>query len=488
MTSSEKLNLFDEGSYLDLKGRRISSKTCRRMNYHVIDGVGQVANIYDKGGRLVAQKLRTKDKDFQVRGKLREGGLFGQYRPFTGGGKRVVVTEGEMDALSYAEVSGGTWPVVSVTSGASGAKRDIARNIEWLSTFDEVVLWFDDDGPGHAAVEECAPLLPPGKVKIAWAPDGFKDISDMLQAGEPIAILQAVWNAAPYTPAGLVTLKDIREDVLKPVEWGYPWPWEVLTNLTYGRREGELYALGAGTGIGKTDVFMTIIEQTVTELKRPVGLFLLEMEPHEIGKRLAGKQAGKRFHVPDDGWTKDELINSLEALDPKGDKVHIFDHFGVTDWDLIKGHIRYLVQSCGVKDIFLDHLTALAAGAEDERKELEKIMSEMGGLVKELKFTLYFISHLATPEGKPHEEGGRVFIRHFKGARAIGFWCHYMFGLERNQQAGEDTRHTTTFRVLKDRYTGQATGCTFLLKYHADTGKLEHIETPSEDDFDDESY
>jgi twinkle protein len=52
---------------------------------------------------------------------------------------------------------------------------------------------------------------------------------------------------------------------------------------------------------------------------------------------------------------------------------------------------------------------------------------------------LTFVSHLATPEGKPHEEGGRVMIRHFKGSRAIGFWCHFMFGLERNQQDQDDT-------------------------------------------------
>lgn len=478
--SKGSLDLLPEGSYLDLRSRGISAATCRKMNYHIVKGRGQVANLYDAKGRLTGQKVRTKDKDFQVRGSLKESGMFGQYRPFTGGGKRIVIFEGEIDALSYVEATNGKWPAVSITGGAGSAKREISRNIEWLSTFEEVVLWFDDDEVGHKALEQCAPLFPPGKVKTCLADPGYKDCNDMLAAGKVEEILKVVWNAEKYTPAGLVTLKDIREQVMKPVEWGYPWPWEVLTNLTYGRREGEIYAFGAGTGIGKTDVFMTVIEQTVTDLGRPVGLFLLELEPNETGKRLAGKQAGKRFHVPDDGWTKEELAEALDALDPEGDKVHIFDHFGITDWDQIKGHIRYLVQAVGVKDIFLDHLTALAAG-EDERIILERIMAEMGGLVKELKFTLYFVSHLATPEGKPHEEGGRVFIRHFKGSRSIGFWSHFMFGLERNQQAGEKERHLTTFRVLKDRYTGQGTGCTFTLKYHSETGQLEHVEEEADD-------
>jgi twinkle protein len=86
---------------------------------------------------------------------------------------------------------------------------------------------------------------------------------------------------------------------------------------------------------------------------------------------------------------------------------------------------------------------------------------------------LIFISHLATPEGKPHEEGGRVTIRQFRGSRAIGFWSHFMFGLERNQQAEDETeRRTTILRCLKDRVTGKGTGKTLPLVYDQETGLL----------------
>jgi twinkle protein len=79
-------------------------------------------------------------------------------------------------------------------------------------------------------------------------------------------------------------------------------------------------------------------------------------------------------------------------------------------------------------------------------------MADMAQLAKALNVIIHFVSHLATPDGKPHEEGGRVMIRHFKGSRAIGFWSHFMFGLERDTQAEDDAVKTiTTFRVLKDR-------------------------------------
>jgi twinkle protein len=119
-------------------------------------------------------------------------------------------------------------------------------------------------------------------------------------------------------------------------------------------------------------------------------------------------------------------------------------------------------------------LTALAAADDREEKDaLEAIMSEMGSLVQELGIVLHLVSHLTTPEGKPHEEGGRVTIRHFKGSRSIGFWSFFMFGLERNQQAEDpQEKQTTVFRVLKDRLTGQATGETIAFGYEAKAGKL----------------
>jgi twinkle protein len=109
-------------------------------------------------------------------------------------------------------------------------------------------------------------------------------------------------------------------------------------------------------------------------------------------------------------------------------------------------------------------------------------MGKLGGLVKELNIMGdRRREHLTTPEGKPHEEGGRVTIRHFKGSRAIGFWSHFMFGLERNQQSEDEAeRSTTTFRILKDRNTGNSTGQVFYLGYDRDNGRLHETEKPEE--------
>jgi len=71
------------------------------------------------------------------------------------------------------------------------------------------------------------------------------------------------------------------------------------------------------------------------------------------------------------------------------------------------------------------------------------------------------------------EEGGRVTIKQFRGSRGICQWSSFMFALERDQQSDDPAeRCKTTFRILKDRYTGRSTGSTFGLTYDRTTGRL----------------
>lgn len=472
--------LIGGGEYRALTKRGISEETCRKWGYQVGkmgDTHVQLANYYHDGV-VIAQKVRTPDKDFKFLGETKRVGLYGQW--LWGPTKMVVITEGEIDALSVSQLQGNKWPVVSVPNGASSAKKSIQKNLEWLEQFEIVILMLDNDDPGRDAVKECALLFSPGKCRVATLP--LKDANEMLLAGRGAEVINAIWKAKPFRPDGVVSFSDIRDAALKPVVLGLPWPWEPLTEATYGRRYGEVYALGAGTGVGKTDVFTQLIEYTALQLNEPCGVLYLEQPVVETARRIAGKNAGKRFHVPDGSWTVEELTESFARLEDSGN-VFLYDHFGSSEWETIKARIRYMVVGMGAKHIFLDHLTALAAGADDERKTLELIMSEISGMAQELQFCFYFISHLATPEGKSHEEGGRVMIRHFKGSRAIGFWSHFMFGLERDQQSAKiEDRHTTTFRILKDRYTGQATGKTFRLQYAQDTGLLSVCEGEAEEE------
>lgn len=463
---------------VSLNKRGLNEATCKKWKYGIGEYNGKKVHVanYITDGRVVAQKIRFANKDMLTLGDFKSAGLYGM-NLWRDGGKKVAITEGEIDALSVSQLFGNKWPVVSVPNGAQGAAKAVKKNLEYLLKFDEVIFMFDNDEAGRLATEECVQLLPPGKAKVAQFE--LKDANAMLVAGRGSEVVDAFWSAKVFRPDGIIGVGDVREAVLTPIEEGTPWPWQGLTDATHGRRDGELYGIGAGTGIGKTDFFTQCIEFDAMQQGITCGVVYLEQHPVETVRRIAGKLAGKKFHLPGEDWTTEDLLDAIDKLEAS-ENIHLYNHFGSMDWPTIENKIRYMVTSLGCKHIYLDHLTALAAHAEDERKALEEIMADMASLAQELQFKFHYISHLATPDGTPHEEGGRVMLRHFKGSRAIGFWTHFAIGLSRDQQAEEmDIRTTTEVRVLKDRYTGAATGYTMGLKYDLDTGRLNEADLPN---------
>ena len=244
------------GKYKPLLSRGITEDTCKKYGYFIGKHKGQtvqVAPYRNADGLVIAQKVRTPDKTFYTTGEFNEAVLFGQHL-WQAGGKKLVITEGEIDCLSVSQAQGNKWPTVSIPNGAQGAVNAIKKNLEWVASFDEVVLMFDMDEPGQEAALKVAEILPPGKAKIATLPE--KDANELLKQGKSAEIVAAMWGARAYRPDGLVSIDDILDDVEKPIEMGLPWWIEELTKLTYGRRLGEVYGLGAGTGVGKTD-FLT---------------------------------------------------------------------------------------------------------------------------------------------------------------------------------------------------------------------------------------
>jgi twinkle protein len=166
---------------------------------------------------------------------------------------------------------------------------------------------------------------------------------------------------------------------------------------------------------------------------------------------------------------------------PYANQVHIFDHRKLpSDWNEIQSWVRWVAKVYGVQNVYLDNLTLLSAAADDERRFLDKLLKEAKELASQLGVTVHFLSHLTTPSsGKPHEEGGRVEAVQFTGSRAIMRYADLMYGLERDTQAEDPlVRSTSTFRIIKDRLTGQSTGQTFWLRYNPETSLQVECDAP----------
>jgi twinkle protein len=206
-----ELNLT--GEVMALRTRGITEETCAKFSYTIGKHNGkwvQIAPYYDDHGRLCAQHLRFENKDFIWLGDVKKALLFGQ-QLWPHGGKRVVVTEGEIDAMTISQLQGNKWPVVSIWSGAGGAVKAIKRSLEWLESFNEVIFCFDMDEPGQEAALECAAILSPGKAKIAKLP--CKDANECLLQGKSKELLSALWDAKVYRPDGIISGKELWDKV-----------------------------------------------------------------------------------------------------------------------------------------------------------------------------------------------------------------------------------------------------------------------------------
>jgi twinkle protein len=338
----------------------------------------------------------------------------------------------------------------------------------YFSGFDEVVLMMDQDSPGSSAAMSASQVLalPYGRVKLATFP--LKDASEMLQADRVDELLNAMWRAVPYRPTGFVDIGDIRDDILKGPVLGEPWPWKALTQSTFGRRRGEIYTLGAGTGIGKTSAWLQVGAEIIRTGSK-VGFILFENSHRDAGLRIASAAAGKPFYVPDSCWTQEQLQSALDSLTGK---CLLYDTANA-DWESCASMIRYWAGAEDCHHIVLDHLSAFSAQEEDDRKALDSVMAQLAKLTQELQLQVFLITHLKRPFGQSHEEGGRVRLDQFRGSNAIAMWSHFCFGMERNQQADDKSeQHHSLLRVLKDRNTGAGTGDVIRLTWDKATGRL----------------
>lgn len=490
-TTNDKSNLLTfgehDGRYIALKARGISEQICRQFNYWIgkVNGeVVQIADYFDNEGNIIGQKVRNKDKKFKVYGKVNSTCLFGKH--LWKSGKRIIVTEGEIDCLTIAQLQDGKYPVVSLANGAQSAKKTCASNYEYFDQFDEIILMFDMDEAGRKAVEECAGVLPAGKVRVAVLP--MKDPNECYLNGMSKDIMNQIWNAQIWSPDEVVTAKSLKDRVREAMSSekaigilfsGQP----ILNDKTLGIHQGQVVMVTSGSGSGKSTFIRQQALKWGKDDKHKVGLAMLEENVEETILDLIGLNNGVRLRQSDelkqaiqqdgryDKWF-DELFNT--------DVFYLYDSFAESNIEKLLANFTYMVDVAGCDIIVLDHLSivisAMQDESSDERKTIDKLMTKLKNFAKTKNIAIVVVCHLKNPDkGKTHEEGRPVTSADLRGSGALRQLSDTIIALERNQQG--DNPNIVKIRLLKCRFTGE-TGLAGLMEYDKHTGWLK----PYDDD------
>jgi twinkle protein len=479
MTAETETKGFLTGHYEHLTARKITEETCRKFEYQLgEDHYGkpvQIANYRDALGVRVCQKIRDKDKNFYITGHAKDMPLYGQ-SVWGQGGKYVTITEGEIDALSMSQAMNNKWAVVSLPNGTKSTTQALGNALDWLNTFDNIVLCFDMDEPGRQAIEDAVKVLPIGKVKIMSLPE--KDANAVLVKQGPAVLVDCFWKAKDYRPDGIVSGKEITREFLKSkVATGIELPWPILNQRMMRLRKRELTLLTAGTGIGKSTLAREMAYYLHQHHNQSIGNVFLEEGVDKTAQAYVAMHHNKNIKdvrsdptiLSDAAW--DKALN--EVLH---ERMFFYDHFGSLDADTLIMKLRYMATVEKVGFIILDHISIVVSGMEStqgERKDIDVFMTKLRSLIEETGVGVIAIVHLSQPLGKAHEEGARVTLRQLRGSGSLKQFADNVIALERNQQS-KNHQTVAQMRVLKCRETGE-TGPADLINYDRQTGRYEVV-------------
>ena len=460
-----------EGEFSRISSRNLTEETCRKFNVRIDPAKRTIRFPYtNASGQVVAYKEKTEKKDFSWTGKNADKRLFGQN--LFGGGKCVVITEGESDCLATWQARP-NWPVMSIANGAKGAYKNLSAQLPALLEFEEIVLFFDQDSAGIEAAEQCASLFPADRVFIATLA-GYKDASEALQAKDSEAIRQAIWNKKSYAPKAIIDGRDIFDLVSRPLHGkDADWPFPGLNEITGGLRFGELVVWTSGTGSGKSTAVGEVTQHLIDQGFK-VAYIGLEESIQRQALRLMTVKANKPLHLNNE-LPEAELRKAFDDSVGSG-RLYLRDGFGSVDCDHLISDVRFLVKHHHVQWVVIDHLSILLSGnsTDDERRMIDRVVTQLRTFTEETQVGMILISHLRRNHGdKGHEDGAEVSLGQLRGSHSISQLSDVVVSMVRNISSGDNT---SQLKVLKSRFNGR-TGPCGTLSYSQETGRLTEIPT-----------
>lgn len=472
---------------IDLKDRKISRGVTNLYKVRSqVNAEGEELSRYypiTKKGEVVAFKRRVLPKDFSIAGNTGNHiELFGQ-RLWPNGGKFLVVTVGEEDAMACYQMtskqskSGKGYASVSVVNGAS-AIQNIKNNLEWLERFETIVFAVDQEDLDLGEAEKWCELLTIGKTRIARFEE--KDANEMLKSGKEKEFIEALRNSKKYISkdtafSGLsfdTMLADNREiDCLK-----YPEVFG-LNELLPGFVKGRTDLVASFAKSGKSTVISHFIHHLIN-CKEKVVLFTTETTTGEVLRKVLQLEIEKNL-----AQEKDEEVKKYKDVfkklfgDNDEDSSLIINRCTEiqTPEDLIL-KLRQCIIGYDAKYIFIDNLTRLLRkfGKSDYNYVAGSLTCDLVELAKNYKAYLCLISHVrkqgtATQvSAKSYEQGRLINVDDIYGSGDLSKEVNNIISISRNNSMDPNV---TQLHVIASRDNKTGNGHT--LRYNYETTKYE---------------
>lgn len=521
--------------FVEAKDRKVSKATCERFGIRAAlsekDGKTVEAYYfpsYNQKGQVVGFMKQDITKGKEEEGHWTAVGsvsiqnkLFGQDVAESINRKRanVVVTEGQWDTVSTYQAlvdsvkntkyEGMEPQIVSIPLGTKNAVEAVLHNEAFVTSFDAVTLFFDDDHctpaeakkgilKGHEAREAVAGALIDSGLSMMTvvAQDGFKDASDYLQAGKSSELAKLVqFGKKPFSTEKIVRASEISfETIIEPQPQGVMIDcFPKLMERLYGFREKELTMILAPSGVGKSTV-CSILADKFMAAGHKIGMIFLEEGNKDTFQRLIASELKVnylKFKRNPLAVATSEAIREVYDKITANDKLVLLDHFGSMPIDSLMAKVKHMVLVEGCKYILLDHLSMVVSGneTENERKELDMVMTALASFCAANAVHLIVVCHInrsdsaqfLPPKGKEGEPFWvNVRKESARGSAALEQCSWNILGIE-PEILPDFSRGRVRIKVLKTRF-GDSLGIADVFTLDPDTWEVV-LDTGAGDNF-----
>lgn len=452
-------------------GRKISQKTLEQM--WVTEGLewmpqknGQANTIqfnYYHNGELVNTKFRTGDKCF----KLCSGAELLPYNiDAIKGAKECIVTEGEMDTLSFVEC--GRFDAISVPNGANANLSYLDDYIEeYFDDKETIFIASDTDTKGVLLRDELLRRFGAERCRVLEYGEGCKDANEHLMKFGRESLLQCLANAPEVKVEGIFTVSDFEQSLDAIFEHG------LKKGVTIGLENFdklcsfETKRLCVVTGIpgsGKSEFIDEIAECLNMRYGWRFAYFSPENAPLAYhASKLIEKFTGKRFSK--DTLKYGEYKQVKEHLEQNFYFISPADNFKI---DTILEKAKFLVRRRGIKALVIDPYNRLES-QQGNRNETQYISELLDKLTNFAQINDILVVLMAHPTKQPKNKDGIIEAPTlYDISGSANFYNKADFGIVVHRNRLENYVEVHVQKV-KFRHLGEVGMCKF--KYNLNNGR-----------------
>lgn len=435
---------------------------------------------YYHNGELVNTKFRTGDKCF----KLVSGAELLPYNiDAIKGCKECIITEGEMDALSFYEC--GRHDVVSVPNGANANLDYLDDYIEeYFDDKDTIFIASDTDTKGVMLRDELVRRFGAERCRVLEYGDGCKDANEHLMKYGRDSLLQCIANAPEIKIEGIFTVSDFEQslDALfefgmqKGVTTGHP-NFDSLLSFETKR----LCVVTGIPGSGKSEFIDEIAERLNMRYGWRFAYFSPENAPLAYhASKLIEKFTGKKFdkqHLTFGEYrqVKEHLETDFFFIAPNNDY----------RLDTILDRAKFLVRRRGIKALVIDPYNRLEdeSDGQNETKYISRLLDKLTNFAQMNDVLIVLMAH---PTKMPKNKDGVIEAPTlYDISGSANFFNKADFGISVHRNRAENTVEVYVQKV-KFRHLGECG--TALFRYNLNNGRYTPYTDGIEPDWDNSNH